>query len=1111
MALEDLNGDGNDDLVSANFDSNSVSVFLNNGDGTFADRTDYTVGNRTKSLALGDVNGDGRPDVATSYTYTPFGLIDIKTDPLGRVTDYDYDVFGRLIQITLAQGTSSEAIQQFEYDAVGNQTAVIDENGNRTEYEYDELNRLVKTTFAVGTPDEAVERVEYDAVGNQIATIDANGNRTEYEYDAMNRLIQTIAPDPDEDGPLTSPITIQTYDSAGNLVLVVDPLGRETQYRYDSRDRLIETIRPDGSSEQALYDFDNNFTSSFDANGNQTNRVYDARGRLIREIDAIGNITRFEYDPANQLIAQIDANGNRTEFEYDDLGRRIAVIDALGNIIQTEYDKVGNVIAQTDANGHTTSFTYDALNRQTVVTDVLNGTTITAYDDLGNIVAVTDSVGNTTTFAYDARNRLISETNELGATRYAVYDGVGNQIATTDRNGRLTSFTYDALNRQTQENWLDESSNIIRTITSTYDAANQLTAVTDPDSTYSFGYDVNGRLITVDNAGTTGVPNVVLTYAYDNDGNLISVSDTIDGLAGGNTAYTYDELDRVTQITQTGDDVADKRVDFTYDVIGQLESLNRYADLDGTQLVVGSNYTYDSLNRLENLTHSNTTSTVAFYDFVYDAASRITQITDVDGSTDYTYDQRDQLIGADHSDLSNPDESYTYDANGNRITSSLHDSGYVTGLNNRLESDGIYTYFYDLSGNLIRQTEIATGLVQEFEWDYRNRLVAVIDKDASGVEIQRVEFTYDAFNRRISKAVDTNPLDGVDGVITYFVYDQDNVILDFVDVDGVSSLGETVLDKRYLHGTRVDQVLAQENVSGDVIWHLTDHLGTVRDLVDNSGEVVNHFTYDSFGNIISQTNPTVDTRYLFTGREFDEETGLYYYRARYYDPSVGRFISEDPISFAGGDTNLYGYVANRPLDSVDPSGMTSVELIVLLNTAQPRSPGSSIYRYPASPNYETAFISATTWFYLITEPGARQSRNLTSTGGTVPWLLLGPLKGPGGRGILRPVGTSGPDPTIELQRERRSGVLTRHETPGHENATEVKFEYLDDKSYTSCPAIPALIPSPEPTLEDAPASPLPTPTPAPAPPPTPAPTPWWENIPRIPIPLKIPNPWRRAI
>ncbi|MDY7007304.1 MAG: RHS repeat-associated core domain-containing protein [Cyanobacteriota bacterium] len=348
-----------------------------------------------------------------------------------------------------------------------------------------------------------------------------------------------------------------------------------------------------------------------------------------------------------------------------------------------------------------------------------------------------------------------------------------------------------------------------------------------------------------------------------------------------------------------------------------MESINRYSDLDGSQLVTGSTYSYDEKNRLQNLSHGST----AFYEFEYDGGDRITQIIDVDGTTNYEYDKTNQLTDANRSDPNNQDESYSYDANGNRVTSHLHDSDYVTGGNNRLESDGTYSYEYDGEGNLIRRTEVATNKVTQYSWDYRNRLVAVTEIDEGGNVTKEVEFTYSATGDRLSKTVDDIPSDDEDGVTTYFVSDRDDVLLEFVDADGVGDASEPVLAHRYLHGPGVDQILAREDADGETVWHLTDHLGTVRDLVDNDGLVLNHLVYDSFGNVVSQTDETVGSRYRFTGREFDEETGLYYYRARYYDGDVGRFISSDPIGFESGDVNLYRYVGNSPVDRVDPLGL----------------------------------------------------------------------------------------------------------------------------------------------------------------------------------------------
>ncbi|QDU59938.1 tRNA3(Ser)-specific nuclease WapA precursor [Planctomycetes bacterium Pan216] len=301
-----------------------------------------------------------------------------------------------------------------------------------------------------------------------------------------------------------------------------------------------------------------------------------------------------------------------------------------------------------------------------------------------------------------------------------------------------------------------------------------------------------------------------------------------------------------------------------------------------------------------------------------DDLSRIVSVEDIDGTLTFDYDDTYQLTSATHDSDSSRNESYAYDANGNRESSHLHATGYVTGFNNRLLSDGIYDYDYDDEGNRVRQTEIATGSYREFDYDHRNRLVALVDNDQGGVDLDRVDFVYDVFDRRIAKSVDFNGDGNVD-VSEHYIQDREDVLLDFVDPDG-SGTGGPVFSNRYLHGTGIDQVLAQDD-GVNVEWLLHDHLGTTKDIVDSSGAVVNHLIYDSFGNVVNQSNSLIEVRYKFTGREYDDETGLYYYRARYYDATKGGFISEDPIGFAGRDTNLTRYATNSPTMLSDPSGL----------------------------------------------------------------------------------------------------------------------------------------------------------------------------------------------
>jgi RHS repeat-associated protein len=190
------------------------------------------------------------------------------------------------------------------------------------------------------------------------------------------------------------------------------------------------------------------------------------------------------------------------------------------------------------------------------------------------------------------------------------------------------------------------------------------------------------------------------------------------------------------------------------------------------------------------------------------------------------------------------------------------------------------------------------------------------------------QFTYDAFDRRIGKLVGTTQY--------WTAYSGDNPYADFT--------GST-LTSRYLYGDGIDQLFARLTANPVTItWYLTDNVGSIRQLVDNAGAVQDTLTYrDSYGNNPSD-NGTGD-RFKFTGREYDSETGLYYYRARYYDPSTGRFLSQDPIRFAGGDSNLYRYVGNAPTIYTDPLALWRVSFNItfsaLLQTTLSLGFGSS--------------------------------------------------------------------------------------------------------------------------------------------------------------------------
>ncbi|XZE36951.1 RHS repeat-associated core domain-containing protein [Pirellulaceae bacterium SH501] len=237
-------------------------------------------------------------------------------------------------------------------------------------------------------------------------------------------------------------------------------------------------------------------------------------------------------------------------------------------------------------------------------------------------------------------------------------------------------------------------------------------------------------------------------------------------------------------------------------------------------------------------------------------------------------------------------------------------------------------YSYDDSGNRLTKVRISSAPADdktvETQWDHRNRLTGIVTKNNSGVVTKAVDYEYDVFNRRVSKSIDTDGAGPGATEVTRFVYDGGD-ILAVTDASGD-------ITHRMLHGPAVDQILAiEEDATGEVLWGLTDHLGSIRDIVDNDGNVENHIVYDAFGNVVSETDAAIAFLYGFTGRERDEESGLNYHRARYYDTATGRWLSNDPIGFAAGDTNIQRYVGNNPVNYVDPSGLVGEPIEVSIS------------------------------------------------------------------------------------------------------------------------------------------------------------------------------------
>jgi RHS repeat-associated protein len=499
---------------------------------------------------------------------------------------------------------------------------------------------------------------------------------------------------------------------------------------------------------------------------------------------------------------------------------------------------------------------------------------------------------------------------------------------------------YDNLYRNTAEKWYDGTT-LVRTLSFTYDAASQLTAASDPAASLAYTYDQLGRVTA--EAQTIAGLTPVITYQsqYDAASRRTQLLALIGGTADFKNVFTYDNLSRLTVVKQQGTAgghaVAEKRADLAYDAASAFKTIDRYADLAGFEHVVSTHYSYDGMGRISKLLHTEGptapgsgwgTDALAGYEYAYDAASRFTSINSfADGLTNYTHDNTDQLTGADHT--GQIDETYTYDANGNRTM-----TGYSTGSNNQLTTDGTNNYTYDDEGNRLTKTRISNGEKEEYTWDHRNRLTKVTFRNASGTVVKTVDQSYDVFNQWIRRTVDPDGTTGSAALQdTFFSHEGGEINLDF---DG-STTGD--LTHRYLFNpAAVDQLLADETVTslltaGTTLWTLADHLGTLRDLATYNAStddtaVANHRRFDSFGRLISETNSAIDTIFAFTSRPFDESTGLQNNLNRWYDVQLGQWLSEDPLSYHDG-YNLRRYVSNAAVSSIDPFGLIAhVPLII---------------------------------------------------------------------------------------------------------------------------------------------------------------------------------------
>jgi RHS repeat-associated protein len=863
---------------------------------TTKDQVSYRYSDLTGLEKITDPNGN-------TITFTPAGI----TSSAGPAVVFQRDAQGRIAEI---DDPADNAIR-YQYDANGDLSATTNQAGLTTHYAYlsNPAHYLTTVTDPLGNK---VLSPEYDAQGRLQGVKDALGNTATNSYDMANST-ETVR-------DALGNVTTLVYDQRGNVVSRTDPQGATTLYEfadpanpdqetkvtdprgnvtrttYDARGNVTSVTDPGGGVMRTTYDAANMATSMTDALGRTATEIYDDKGNLVRVVDAVGAATTFAFDSRGRIVSLTDAAGNTTTQAYAAGAGPSTITRPDGSFRTYEYNEFGEVTKFVNEDKQTTTYTYDAVGRLASRQDPGGGVTTLGYDAAGNRTSITDPLGNRTTFVYDASQRLVRETDPLGNTTTDTYDAAGNLTDETDPDGRTRHYVFDKAGRIAQEVWMQGGAPV-RTIAYTYDPAGNLLTATDPDSALTYTYDTLNRVATASNAGTPGAPTYVLTSSYDAAGNPLSVTDN----TGVQVASTYNPLNLVTSRTWQGPGVGPARVDFSYDATGLLAQESRFSDLGGVDLVGRTVTARDDQGRVQSITNTDAAgAALASYSYRYDPAGLLAGAT-IDGQTaTYHYDNAGQLTGVDHGN--GPSESYAYDLNGNRVG-----AGYTVGPGNHTRSDGTSTYDYDADGNLVRQTDIATGAVTTYTYDFRNRLVEVAQRDANGKTLTDVRYVYDALDRRIARIADTT---------VYTVYNRANA---WADVDAT---GKVVA--QYLFGDRDDQLLARSRPGEGTSWYLTDRQGSVVDLTDAHGQLLNHTDYASFGNILRQSNPAEADRYAFMGREFDAQGGGYNFRNRVLLPAIGRFTTADPLGFGASDPNLYRFVNNSPLNFLDPTGTDAI-------------------------------------------------------------------------------------------------------------------------------------------------------------------------------------------
>ena len=632
--------------------------------------------------------------------------------------------------------------------------------------------------------------------------------------------------------------------------------------------------------------------------------------------------------PANpmsltKLTETVTVNGQVYTSVYDATLKTITATSPAGRVAVATLDAKGKITQEAVTGLAPVAYAYDARGRLATLT---GGTGVDArqssfvYDVKGYLASIADPLGGIIGYTYDGAGRVTNKTLKDGRTVSFAYDANGNVTSVTPPSRPAHSFGYTAVDQESA--YMPPAVGGATATLYGYNLDKQITLITRPDGqSIGFNYDVGGRLSSVAHPGGT------IAYAYDTaTGNLASVSapsgETLSytydgslplsttwvGAVAGTVSRAYDNNFRVTSLSVNGLNATA----YVYDADGLITGAGSLAVARNAQngLITGSTLggitTANAFNTFgEIVSERHTGAGATLYDAQYtrDKLGRITQKIETIGGVAktyaYAYDAAGRLTSV--SENGAVVSAYAYDANGNRLgkTDAVGTTAGTHDAQDRLLTYGANAYAYTANGELLAKTNVAgtTG----YSYDVLGNLVSATLPDGT-----LVEYVIDGANRRVGKKVN-----GV--LVQGWLYA--NQLNPIAELDGAGNVIST-----FVYGTKAN--VPDYMVKGGVTYRIiSDYLGSPRLVVDSAtGTIVQSITYDEFGNVITDTNPGFQP-FGFAGGLYDRNTKLTRFGARDYDAETGRWTAKDPIRFAGGDTNLYGYVLNDPVNFIDEYGL----------------------------------------------------------------------------------------------------------------------------------------------------------------------------------------------